>query len=412
MNAAVVIKGWCPTALRPMMSGDGLLLRVPVRNATLEAPDLLAIAELSQRYGNGLIDLTQRANFQLRGLSSGHLATLVAALRERGLVEGDAGDAPVNIICDPLSGVDPDARDMRPFVLALERGLRTDPTFAALPSKFGFALDGSGRIPLADTGADIRLVAQAGGRIFVGIAGAHAAADVEADLASDAALKLTRAFLDLRIDERRMHALVGRLGDDALFANAGLAARARLPETAPTPQLLGLISCGPATLLGVAAPFGAWCATDLSAVAQRVVAVIGASIRLAPGRVLLVAGLTADEAHHARDDFATRGLIVSADDRRVRVAACAGAPACSAAQVPTRAFAAEIARLLPAGEGIAMHVSGCAKGCAHPTAAPLTLVGQAGAFDLVEDGVAHDSPAFAKLMRSDAVHAIRERFRA
>ena len=412
MNAPVVIKGWCPTALHPMMSGDGLLLRVPVRKATIEPPDLIAIAELSQRYGNGLIDLTQRANLQLRGVSHGHVATIVATLRDRNLIEGDAEDAPVNIICDPLSGLDTDARDMRPLSLAIERGLRANPAFAALPSKFGFALDGAGRNPMADTGADNRLIAQARGRIAIGITGAQIAATVDADCACEAALTLAFAFLCLRRDERRMHALVARIGADAVFARAGLTADVQLEETVSSSLLLGVSACGPVSLLGLAAPFGAWRADDLHALAKRVAAVGRATVRVTPSRILLVVGLQETEAHQLRDEAAARGLIVSADDRRARVAACVGAPGCSAGQVSTRALASEIARFLPAGEGIAMHVSGCAKGCAHPTAAPLTVVGRAGAFDLVENGSASDVAAYSMISRANAVQAVRERFRA
>ncbi|MCT4373616.1 hypothetical protein CLG85_026310, partial [Yangia mangrovi] len=56
---------------------------------------------------------------------------------------------------------------------------------------------------------------------------------------------------------------------------------------------------------------------------------------------------------------------------------------------PTRALAA---RLAPKVRGT-LHVSGCAKGCALPRAAKVTLVGRQGSFDLVEDGAPWDTPA-------------------
>ena len=62
------IQGWCPGALRPMASGDGLVLRVRAPNGRLEPDQARRIAELARRHGNGLIDLTSRANLQLRGL--------------------------------------------------------------------------------------------------------------------------------------------------------------------------------------------------------------------------------------------------------------------------------------------------------------------------------------------------------
>ena len=54
--SAVAIKGWCPGALRPMQSGDGLVVRVRPFGGRLEAAQVAGIADLAERYGNGLID--------------------------------------------------------------------------------------------------------------------------------------------------------------------------------------------------------------------------------------------------------------------------------------------------------------------------------------------------------------------
>jgi precorrin-3B synthase len=42
-------------------------------------------------------------------------------------------------------------------------------------------------------------------------------------------------------------------------------------------------------------------------------------------------------------------------------------------------------------------VSGCAKGCAKPSATPLTLVANGGLFDLIHNGAASDPPAATAL---------------
>jgi precorrin-3B synthase len=56
-------------------------------------------------------------------------------------------------------------------------------------------------------------------------------------------------------------------------------------------------------------------------------------------------------------------------------------------------LAAEIANALPASQtGIAVHVSGCAKGCAHPMSAPLTIVGTEQGCGIVHDGTARARP--------------------
>ena len=52
-----------------MLSGDGLVVRVRPRGGRLSSAQAAGIAELSARHGNGLIDLTGRANLQIRGVS-------------------------------------------------------------------------------------------------------------------------------------------------------------------------------------------------------------------------------------------------------------------------------------------------------------------------------------------------------
>lgn len=66
--AAVEVKGWCPGALRPMPSGDGLIVRIRPFCGALSLEQARGLAALARRLGNGHIDLTRRANLQLRGL--------------------------------------------------------------------------------------------------------------------------------------------------------------------------------------------------------------------------------------------------------------------------------------------------------------------------------------------------------
>src|SRR6476660_885217 len=69
MTAAPAIKGWCPTLLSPMQSGDGWLARVKPSAGMVSAEAARLIADAARRHGNGHIDLTSRANLQVRGLS-------------------------------------------------------------------------------------------------------------------------------------------------------------------------------------------------------------------------------------------------------------------------------------------------------------------------------------------------------
>ena len=64
-----VVKGWCPDAYRPMAAGDGLLVRVRPRLARLTREQTLGLCAAAIAYGSGEIDVTQRANLQLRGVT-------------------------------------------------------------------------------------------------------------------------------------------------------------------------------------------------------------------------------------------------------------------------------------------------------------------------------------------------------
>ena len=77
---AAHIQGWCPGALRPMPSGDGLVVRIRPPLGRLTQAQGQGIAELAARYAQPLLDLTSRANLQLRGIAEAHYPALLTGL--------------------------------------------------------------------------------------------------------------------------------------------------------------------------------------------------------------------------------------------------------------------------------------------------------------------------------------------
>jgi precorrin-3B synthase len=116
---------------------------------------------------------------------------------------------------------------------------------------------------------------------------------------------------------------------------------------------------------------------SLQRFAQRAADCGATSIQPCPARSLLVIGSDADAAIELTAAAAAAGFLVRPDDPRRFVVACAGAPACESAKLATRELALGIAEAAgPFLDGsLTIHVSGCAKGCAHPRAAALTLIG-------------------------------------
>ena len=374
MSGAVTpasVKGWCPGALRPMLSGDGLVLRVRPHAGRLAADQALALADMAETYGNGLIDLGSRAHLQLRGVSEISLPALHQSLFQLNLLDSDPGaEARRNILTAPLHR---EGDETLPLVAALEQALRDAPS---LPAKFGFAVDSGARAILGTASADIR-IERAGHGLIMRADGHPLGEPVTVATAIPRAMELLHWFLA-----------------------QGVSRMARLDLTPPLamsePPLTGPALVPGTTEAGIclALPFGQMTAATLRALAI-------APLRLTPWRAVILEGaLTPPEG-------LAGGLISDARDPLLRVSACTGAPGCLSGEAATRDLARDLAlQLPPDGE---LHVSGCAKGCAHPGAARLTLTARAGRFDLIENGPAHGLPALSGLAADDIPAILRGR---
>ena len=97
------VQGWCPGALRPMMSGDGLVVRVRPPFGRMTKGQAVGLADAAMQHGNGLIDLSARGNLQLRGVGQASHPALIADLQALALVDEDVqAEARRNILVTPF----------------------------------------------------------------------------------------------------------------------------------------------------------------------------------------------------------------------------------------------------------------------------------------------------------------------
>lgn len=344
------VKGWCPGALRPMPSGDGLVVRVRPPLGRLTHPQALGLCDLADRFAGGRMELTNRANVQLRGVAEADHPAILSALQGLGLVDPDpVTEQRRNILMQPFE------RDAQVVGLG-ERLMKLLPQLPEIPAKFGFAVDYGKTRFLADCSADLRLERGMGGGVILradGAAKGWPVAELE---------RQVHAFCDwfagARGEYRRMRDLAAEVPEEWRTVRPVPGAGGPKPR---------------AGLLGV--PFGDLLTDALRALLE----VSREEIIVTPWRMVFL-------QKSEREDFP--GFVSDPDDPLMRASACSGAPFCGSASVETR----DLARAL-AGRGAgALHVSGCAKGCAHPRAARTTLVGREGRFDLVENGAPWDEP--------------------
>jgi precorrin-3B synthase len=405
--AAFEVKGWCPGALRPMQSGDGLIVRVRPQSGMFGLGALVALSEAAARFGNGHIDLTRRANLQIRGIREASLPALHDVIRELGLLDATPeGEAVRNLMIGPLAGIDPtEVLDVREVAGELARLLASDPAIWALPTKFGFILDGNGALTLANERADIRLAAvggEAGVAMAIGLDtkdGIDWLGSTSPPHAAVAAMTTARAFLDLtsRGPRQRMR----DLSSDAL-ASLQSTMKPRLDPLTVRPQKsnassarrIGRFELGAGRFaVGIAAPFGR-VETDQVLKFAATISGLGVNeIRLSPWRALYAEAASRQTAQTILDAAMDAGFITDSADPLLQIEACPGAPACASTSLDTRGdgrrLAGLLARLHFTGT---VHVSGCAKGCAKSGTSDLVLVGAEGRYGVLRNGTAQDRP--------------------
>ena len=100
-------KGWCPGALRPMQIGRWLAGPPADHRRHGDSAARARHRCMRRDFGNGLIDLSGRANLQLRGVRDETRDPLALRLQHLGLLD-DAPEAESvrNVIASPLAGLD------------------------------------------------------------------------------------------------------------------------------------------------------------------------------------------------------------------------------------------------------------------------------------------------------------------
>jgi precorrin-3B synthase len=334
-------------------AADGAVARVRVPGGRLSAAAFRAIATAAAELGDGTIELTSRANLQVRGLPDG--VELSARLTAAGLLPSATHERVRNLLASPLTGLD-DAgfADVRPLVDALDHELCARPGLADLPGRFLFAVD-DGRGDVGWLGADVAAVLTSENTAAILLGGEDGGLRVPLDGVVALMLSCAEAFLTLRTDEWRIAEVTN--GTQRIVAHM-----APCPEGAPRdverPEgaLPGIGQVGRALVVG--APLG-WLRPRQAAV----LADTGSPLVVTPWRSLVV--IEPADAETLRE----AGLLLDPDDPLARVTACTGRPGCAKALADVRADAAPVP-----GTTLPVHWSGCERRCGRPRGPVLDVV--------------------------------------
>jgi precorrin-3B synthase len=388
LATASLRRGACPGLSVPMPTGDGLLVRLhPTGTISLAA--FAGLCAAARTHGNGVIEITSRGSIQVRGLSERSAPEFAADIAALGI----AADDGVPVLADALAGIGADEiLDAAALAADLRRALAEQSLAAKLGAKASVAIDGGGPIGLAAIAADIRLCAQAENgtvMLHVAVGGDGVSAVQFGSVASDHGVEAAVRLLGViarrgrEVRARDIAASVFRSAIADLLVSAHPREERQMASPIGAHALRdGSLACG----IGLA--FGHSDARSLERLVEAAAAAGANGFRAAAGRTLMTIGLIAETAPGLAVAAEQLGFIVRADDPRRRVIACAGAPVCASAHIASRA----LAPLIAAQTECVIHISGCAKGCAHAAPAALTIVGTTDGCALVANGSARDAP--------------------
>lgn len=419
---------FCPGVLHAVPARDGLLIRVRLPGGLLTPQQLGTIAELSSAYTDGEIEITSRANLQLRAIQPNHLPLIVHTLTDNGLVPSATHDRVRNLISSPLAGLDPtELVDTRSMLHALDQALIHDPSLAGLPPKFSFGLDGGGTWFSRETD-DLALQAFLADGVlqwrllFGGIGTSFACTSDDAVrtlLAVASACLSTAARLTIPARARTLRSQPGAVDSILADPTLGLVPFRASPATAPraiTELMAGIYPIGASASYNLipSIPLGRIDSVLASKVAA-LAAEYKADLRLAPWRGLVLGNVAGDQVPSLAARLQAAGLCLDGRDGNAGLSACAGIQGCDSALADVRGDAAQLARALAGYDpkpGWTVSFSGCEKRCAMRKGATLELVATPAGYQITQrdtplPGVFPPGPAL-KVIQDAHAQAVSE----
>jgi len=381
-----------------MQTGDGLLARLTAAG-TIPLPAFAGLCAAARAHGNGIVEITSRGSLQARGLSPTSAGAFAAAVATLGI---DAADG-IAVLTNPLTGLDPtEAIEAGALAVAVREALSAAPFVARLGPKVSVVIDGGGALHLDALRAELRFRAEARGNtalLHVGLGGDAGTTvwigTISPKSVIEASLRLLAMIAAKGTQARpgEVRRSEGRQGIQAALAEFLIEARHPPLRSAAEPIDRFRLQDG-SVALGLGLAFGHSDAVALERLVDAAQKAGATGVRAAPGRALLLIGLARAQIAPLIDAAARFGFIVQATDPRRSISACAGAPLCGSGKIPTRALGPDVARAAAAllDGSLSLHLSGCAKGCAHRGPAALTIVGSPSGCDVVVNGAAHDAP--------------------
>lgn len=416
----------CPGLFYATPAADGILSRIRIPGGIIGSQQCRAIADIAEQHGGGYVDVTNRANLQVREIRTGINAEVLKHLQDMGLgSRNPVVDHIRNIMTSPTAGIDPlELIDTRPFVQGWDDYIAVHPALSGLSAKFSVCFDGGGIIRVCDRLNDILFVAVlVDGNVYfrlylsVGAKG-QPPSDMGILLPPEKCLPVLAALADVYLahsnttGKRRLRllellntlgcenylqeveqclpfsvlcsdltpqppSLVGK-GEEfsPLLAGEGLGERSNAKY-----QHIGLHPQRQQGLfyIGVVLPLGRLESSQIRGLADLATKYGSGTLRLTPWQNLLLTDIPQQWVGDVLREIAFLGLDSSGTNIKSALVACSGKKGCAASATDTKNHALALAEYLETrvtlDYPVNIHFSGCEKSCAQHSKSDITLLG-------------------------------------
>ena len=389
------------------------MMRVRLTGGQLTSEQLIACASIAERWGKGVIDITDRQNFQFHNIHIEDVPQIWAMLAAVGLSTLETcGDTPRNMLGCPTAGIDADEYiDATPYLQAVTARLTGTREFSNLPRKYKVSITGCTHRCAVDEVNDIGAVAhRVGGRVGFDIAvggglsttpyfARSLGAFVAPDELVDVCAAITEVFRDYGYrrarNKARLKFLMMDWGPDKFreVLERRYLGR-RLEDGPPAPAStashrdhVGVhLQKDGRYYVGVAVVAGRSDARQLRAVAETARRHGRGRVRTTTQQKLVVLDIPHERVPRVVEELRAAGLEARPSTFRRSTMACTGIEFCKLAVTETKGHAftlvEELERRLPDFEDYArININGCPNSCARFQLADIGFLGSVALLD-------------------------------
>ncbi|WP_315787800.1 precorrin-3B synthase [Fischerella sp. JS2] len=407
----------CPGVFYSTSARDGTLFRIRIPGGIVTTGQFRIVADLAEKFGAGYVNITNRANLQIREVRTQITSEVLHLLQDIGLASPTPGvDHLRNIMGSPTAGIDSEELiDTRSLIRKLDHYISSHAELAPLSPKFSIAIDGGGALKVCDRPNDIILTAvELGTQIYfhlklnLGESFTNTSILLQPQECIDVVGAIAKVYLQHSAIKKenvtpyrkspkiRLFEVLHNLGIERFLQEVESHLSyplLRLPHSlggleiaSSHPHLTRYLHLGvhpqrqqELSYIGVVLPLGkleTWQIQGLADIAQ---GYGSGTLRLTPWLNLLLTDIPQQYIHEVKSKIENLNLHWSATKIYSALVACAGSTGCASSATDTKNHALKLAEYLDQrvslNQPVNIHFTGCPKSCAQHNNSDITLLG-------------------------------------